>query len=129
MRGFSVKTKGTCSAAVDLCGRKDDDVNFLILKDLLWDVILGLELLSQHESVNIEFGGPESPLKLDVLKPVVGIRPVKLFEHLSSDCHPVTTKRGNYSKADQDFICHRVAKLLADDIIEMSSSPWLAQVV
>ena len=129
VRGSSVKTKGTCSAAVDLCGRKYDDVNFLILIDLLWDVILGQEFLSHLESVNIEFGGPESPLKLSALKPVIGIRPVKLFEHLSSDCHLVTTKRRNYSKADQDFICNKVAKLLAGDIIKMSSSPWRAQAV
>ena len=127
--GFSVKTKGTCSAAVDFRGRKYDDVNFLILKDLLWVVILGQKFLSQHKSVNIEFGEPESSLKLGALKHVVGIRPVKLFEHLSSNCHPVTTKRRNYSKADQEFICNEVAKLLADDIIEMSSSPWRAQVV
>ena len=63
------------------------------------------------------------------MKPLTGIKPVKLFEHLSLDCHPVITKRRKYSKAEEDFVSNEVAKLLADDIIELSSSPWRAQVV
>ena len=120
---------GSCLASVELRGRNYEGVKFLILENLLWNVILGQEFLSQHESVNIVFGESKSPLSLGALKPLTGIKPVKLFEHLSLDCHPVITKRRKYSKAEEDFVSNEVAKLLADDIIELSSSPWRVQVV
>ena len=85
--------------------------------------------MSQHESVNIVFGVSESPLNLCASKSLTGTKPVKLFEHLSLDFHPVITKRRKYSKAEEDFVSSEVAKLLADDIIELSSSPGHAQVV
>ena len=54
---------------------------------------------------------------------------MRLFEHLSPDCRPVAMKRRNYSTADQDFISNEIKKLLADDVIEPSTSPWRAQVM
>ena len=89
VKGSSVKTMGSCLASVELLDRNYEGVKFLILENLLWDVILGQEFLSQHENVNIVFGGSESPLNLGALKPLTGIKPVKLFEHLSLDCHPI----------------------------------------
>ena len=129
VRGAAVETQGFCSATVELCGRKYSDVNFSVMNDLLWDVILGREFLGQHESVSFMFGGAQSPLELGTLKPIKGIEPVKLFEHFDYDCKPVAVKRRNYSRADQSFITDQITQLLDDDIIESSTSPWRAQVV
>ena len=49
--------------------------------------ILDQQLLSQRESVNIAFKGPEPTLKLGALNPSIGIKPVKLFV-----CQSITTK-------------------------------------
>ena len=53
VKGSSVKTMGSCLASVELRGRNYEGVKFLILENLLWDVILGQEFFSQHKSVNI----------------------------------------------------------------------------
>ena len=99
---------------VELRGCKYTDVKFLVMHSLLWYVKLGRDFLIQHESVRFKFGSFE---------------PVRLFEHLSPNCRPLTTKRRNYSKADQSFISSHISQLLEDNIIEISSSPWRAQVV
>ena len=127
--GAAVETQGFCSATVELRGRKYSNVNFSVMNDLLWDVILGREFLGQHECVSFMFGGAQSPLELGALKPIKGIEPKKLFEHFDYDCKPVTVKRRNNSRADQSFITDQITQLLDDDIIESSTSPWRAQVV
>ena len=65
--------------------------------------ILGRDFLSQHQSVNFNFGGPKTFLELGALKPIKGEEPVKLFEHMSPNCEPVAV-RTRYFKADQSFI-------------------------
>ena len=125
----AVKTKGSCVASVELRGRRYESVRLFALENLLWDVILGCEFLSQHESINIKFGGSKSSLQLAAFKPIKIPSPVRLFEHLSPNCRPVATKRRNYSTADQDFISNEIKKLLAYDVIEPSTSPWRAQVM
>ena len=129
VKSSAVKTKGTCCTSVEFRGQSYENVEFSILDDLLWDVILGCEFLSQHESVKIDFGGPKSTLKLGALKSIQGIKPVRLFEHLSTNYRPIATKRRNYSKADENIVNVEISKLLSDVIIEPSSSPWRAQVV
>ena len=83
----------------------------------------------QHESVNFHFGGEKSPLYLGSLQSLKTIEPVKLFQHMSPEIKPIATKSRRYSHADRLFIDSEVAGLLADDIIEESTSPWRAQVV
>ena len=68
-------------------------------------------------------------LELGALKPLKAILLPSLFEHLTADCHPVTTKSRRYSKSDNDFIAIEMRRLLAEEIIEPSISPWRAQVV
>ena len=129
VKGASVKTLGCCAASVELKGRNYSNINFSVMDCLLWDVILGRDFLSQHQSVNFNFGGPKTSLELGALKPIKGVEPVKLFEHMSPNCEPVAVGRRNYSKADQSFISDQVSQLLEDDLIEPSTSPWRAQVV
>ena len=129
VKGTSVKTQGVCSTSVDLQGREYSDVNFSIMDGLLWDVILGRDFLCKHKSVSFMFDGPQPPLNLGALKPLKGVEPARLFEHLTPSCKLVTSKRRNYSKADRSFISNQVQQLVDDDIIEPSLSPWRAQVV
>ena len=124
-----VKTQGVCSTSVDLQGGEYSDVNFSIMDGVLWDVILGRDFLCKHKSVSFMFDGPHPPLNLGTLKPLKDVEPARLFEHLSPNCKPVTSKRRSYSKADRSFISNQVQQLLDDDIIEPSLSPWRAQVV
>ena len=129
VKGASVKTQGVCSTSVNLQGREYSNVNFSIMDGLLWDVILGRDFLCKHKSVSFMFDGPQPLLNLGALKPLKGVEPARLFEHLTPNCKPVTSKRRDYSKADRSFISNQVQQLLDDDIIEPSLSPWRAQVV
>ena len=67
VKNLAIKTKGSCSTLVEFQGRDYNNVNFLVLKNLLWDVILGCQFLSLHKSMKIDFGEPESSLKLGAL--------------------------------------------------------------
>ena len=49
-----------------------------------------------------------------------------LFEYLSPNTCPTATKRHSYSSTDLSFISSKISRLLADDIIEPSNSPWQA---
>jgi len=82
-----------------------------------------------HKSVNIHFGGLERPLHLGTLKPLKASVPVKLFEHISPEVRPIAVKSIRYSQADQEFIAREIRRLLQEDVIEKSTSPWRAQVV
>ena len=98
VKNSAVKTKRFCSTSVGFQGRYYNNVKFLVLENLLWYVILGCEFLSQHKSVKVDFGGPESSLKLGALSILRGIlvKPVLLFEYLNPNIRPITTKRRGY---------------------------------
>jgi len=50
------------------------------------------------------------------------------FKNLTADCHPVAVRSRKYSQ-DRAYINEEVRRLLKEDIIEPSQSPWRAQVV
>ena len=108
-----------------------------ILPELCCDVILGHDVLSQHEKVVIDFGGHRSPLNIDNISKSgfacsltpMHIQPVPLFEHLNSDVRPIRCNSRQHSKPDLDFISEKIEELLSDGRIEPSSSPWRAQVL
>lgn len=54
---------------------------------------------------------------------------VSLFSNLSDDAKPVATKSRRYNQEDRKFIQENIEKLLEEDVIQPSSSPWRAQVV
>ena len=66
-------------------------------------------------------------MHLGVLQAIKTSTPVKLFEHLRENTQPVATKPRRYSQADTEFISSEVKRLLNNDLIEPSSSPWRAQ--
>lgn len=98
------------------------------LEDLCADVIIGHDILSDHSSVEIEFGGTAKPLKIcNVIE--AAVPPVSLFSNLSSNIKPIAIRSRKYSEADKQFIRDEISKLLNDRIIEPSNSPWRAQVL
>ena len=53
----------------------------------------------------------------------------EVFSNLTSDCYPISTKSRKFSSTDRKFIDSEVQKLLKEEIIEPSVSPWRAQIV
>ena len=51
------------------------------------------------------------------------------FSHLAKNCRPTADKTRKYSKEDADFIRAETQRVLLEDIIEPSNSPWRAQVL
>ena len=129
IKGSSAKTIGSCTTQVELLGRSYAGIEFLVMNNLLWDVIFGREFLRQHKCITFNFGGPELPLQIGTLQEVQNINQVRLFEHMTPDCKPIAAKSRKYSNADRKFIDDQVTQLLKDGIIETSKSPQRAQLV
>uniref|UniRef100_A0A2C9KMS6 Reverse transcriptase domain-containing protein n=1 Tax=Biomphalaria glabrata TaxID=6526 RepID=A0A2C9KMS6_BIOGL len=92
------------------------------------DVILGLDFISLHENLQIPFSGKRPPLCVSTLTPAKVEAP-SLFGNLSPNCTPVATKSRRYSLEDSKFINAEIQRLLKEEVIEPSKSPWRAQVL
>ncbi|XP_014366187.2 uncharacterized protein LOC106717015 [Papilio machaon] len=119
---------GYCTATIKLCEHTYKQKSLYILEDLCADVIIGHDILQDHSSVEIEFGGPAKALKICNVM-AAAVPPVSLFSNLSSNIKPVAIKSRKYSEADNQFIKDEIGKLLKDHVIEPSNSPWRAQVL
>jgi len=104
------------------------DQQLYVLDDLCTDIILGNDFLSQHNSLILEYGGSEPDLRVCGLSSM-NLTPPILFPNLTSDCKPVADKSRRYSDNDRKFISNEIQRMLEDDIIERSNSPWRAQIV
>ena len=132
----SLKTHiiGHCFADINLNQRVYKSTRLGVLKDLCSDIILGHDFQKEHERFTIEFGGRKPKLIIPNSTPICAISAAtidepSLFSNLLPDCKPIASKSRRFSKDDQDFIQQEVTKHLSEDIIEISSSPWHAQVV
>ncbi|GFR58712.1 retrovirus-related Pol polyprotein from transposon opus [Elysia marginata] len=125
--GLTKKTQGHC---IDPLFYKDRHYaqKLSLLPDLCADVILGHDFLGKHSEVCFPFDGPQDPLNiLGVV--AANIEAPSLFENLTEDCKPISTKSRRHSLLDERFIESEVQKLLKEEIIEPSLSPWRAQVL
>uniref|UniRef100_A0A8C4WTX5 ribonuclease H n=1 Tax=Eptatretus burgeri TaxID=7764 RepID=A0A8C4WTX5_EPTBU len=120
--------RGYCNVELDVKGYTYRDVRVLVLRDLCADVILGHNVLKQHTSVEIPFGGNKPRLILNALTTAEVSSPL-LFANLSLDCKPIAIKSRRYTTADMNFITSETKRLLEEGIIEPSDSPWRAQVL
>ena len=127
VKGCSSSSVGTCKVKVELKGESYDEVPMTVLKNLLTDAILGQDFIELHQSVNIHFGGFKPALHLGALQLIKTSTPVKLFKHLKDSCISTATRERRYSTHDKKFTSTEVKRLLADDLIEPSHSPWRAQ--
>ena len=121
------KTQGHCLVPLTFKNRKYTQ-KLSLLPDLCSDVILGHDFLNQHSEVSFPFNGSEKPIK------ILGVAAAKveappLFSNLSEDCKPIAVKSYRLSDLEEQFVESEIRKLLKDDIIEPSTSPWRAQVL
>jgi len=105
-----------------------------VIKDLCLDVLLGLDFQTKHKNVVFEFRGPGMPLKIPFYPKYCALAAAKvvepkLFANLLPGCQPIATKSRYFNKADQEFISCEINRLIQEDIIEQSDSPWRAQIV
>nr|XP_026485607.1 uncharacterized protein LOC113393110 [Vanessa tameamea] len=105
-----------------------DDLNLLIVKNLCADLIIGHDILEKHSFLEFSFGGPKEPIIVCNVAEA-SIPAVPLFANISADCKPIAIKSRRFSQDDKQFIIQEIRKLLAEGIIEESSSPWRAQVL
>ena len=109
-------------------GKLYEGVKLSILPNLCSDVILGHDFLKRHEKVEILLDGPNPPLSICNLA-AANAQPPSLFDKLTEGWKPIATKSRRHSKPDEKFIETEIKRLLKEDIIEPSISPWRAQVL
>lgn len=125
---LSSVTTGHCFVKLRYRNTEYPSVKLSLLPNLCSDVLLGHDFLRQHKQVVIPFNGERPPFSLcGVL--AARVKPPSLFENLSPDCKPIATKSRRHSPPDQQFIDFEVQRLLKEQIIEPSQSPWRAQVL
>ena len=59
----------------------------------------------------------------------MNVEPLSLFSGLKPNCKPIAVKSRRYSQNDRKFIELEIQRMLKEDIIEPSTSPWRAQVL
>ncbi|KAF2899044.1 hypothetical protein ILUMI_07131 [Ignelater luminosus] len=117
-----------CSVSIKILGRKYNQAVLLVLRNLCCDVLLGHDLLSQHSSINMQFSGSKSPLNVCGLA-TANVESASLFSHLTPDCKAICTKSRKFNPPDTAIINDEIQRMLKEDIIELSDSPWRAQVL
>ena len=130
MAATSLKTQqvGSCAAKIQYGEHEPRNVYLGVLKGLCADILIGHDLLNEHSSLLIQFGGSKPPLRICGVS-MAEIDPPSLFSDLTPDCRPVADRSRSYSKEDQIFIQAEIDKLLEEGIIEECQSPWRAQVL
>ena len=92
----------------------------------------GQDFLNQHEEVVLKLGGPQENLVIGVdsccYVSATTMETPRLFGNLETTSKLIATKFRKFNKEDKEFIQDEVRKLLSDNIIEPSFSPWRARV-
>jgi len=123
-----VPIRGQCITHLLVENNEFSDVTFNVLDNLATDVIIGKKIFKEHESVTFTFEGHRPPLTLNALKKMSVPFP-KPFSHFSENCRPIADKPRKYSQADLYFTRDETRRLLSDDLIEPSDSPWRAHIL
>ena len=126
----SVKVNSLGYVVVDLniLDYLHENVRVPVVQNLCAPVIIGQDILQMYTSLTINFGGNLPPLSFCGLTTINAPAP-PLFDNLAANCRPIVTKSRRYSPADRKFVDAEIQRLLSEDIIEPSNSPWRAQVV
>lgn len=120
--------QGICHANIQLEKHQYKLQPLLIVNNLCADVIIGHDILKNHSSLELKFGGTQEPLRIcNVME--ASVPPASLFTNLSPHIKPIAIRSRHHNREDENFINTEVAKLLEDGIIEPSVSPWRAQVL
>ena len=127
-QSLTSEVSGCCYVELKFKDRVYPNFKLLILPNLCAQVILGIDFLSLHESITMKFGGKQPSLTVCGLS-TLKVNPPSLFRNLTPNCRPIADKSRKYSSDDREFINSETNRLLSEDIIEESHSPWRAQVV
>ena len=119
---------GTCLVNIEIGNNSYSCVEFKVMNNLCADLIIGIEMLSRHSEVKINYGGTLPSLNICALN-AMKVEPPSLFSFLSPTCKPIATKSRFYSQSNREFIESEVKRLLKEGVIEPSISPWRAQIV
>ena len=130
---MKVKSDGFCLVDLVHNGMKYPSTRLNVFQDLCSDIILGLDFQSQHQRLIFNFNGDSPDLIIsrnsNCSLTAADTNEVFLFANLSPDVKPIATRSRRYSQEDRRFIQENIDKLLSEEIIRPSSSPWRAQVV
>ncbi|XP_072324752.1 uncharacterized protein [Scyliorhinus torazame] len=138
----SAEVSGYCVVTLSVNGVVFQDFKFMVLPHLCAPALLGLDFQCHLRSLTLHFNGPLPPLSVSNPQffpdsppdptcslSTLRIPPPSLFANLTPDCKPVATKSRRYSFGDRQFIRAEIKRLLSENIIAPSTSPWRAQVV
>ena len=131
--GLTAKVLGTVHSDMKVQGRDYKNIKFGVVPQLCADIILGQDFLCKHEEVVLKLGGPQESLVIGVDSccnvSATTMETPRLFRNLETTSKLVATKSRKFNNEDKEFIQEEVRKLLSDNIIEPSFSPWRAQVL
>ena len=125
---LSCRVIGYCMVNLELKENFYSKIKLLVMKNLCCEVVLGHNFLNRHSHLTIPFGGTKPALQICGLA-TAKVQYPSLFSNLTSDCKPIAVKSRHYSLKDKEFIAMEVKRLLKENIIEPSKSPWRAQVL
>ena len=124
---------GCCTADITLNNCTYTKVKLSVLKDLCSDIILGHDFKKRHKRVPIELHGTQSDLIVSnspsCALAAASVDELSLFANVNPDSKPIATKSRRFSFSDKTFIAEEISRLMSENIIEHSTSPWRAQVV
>ncbi|CAK8698052.1 unnamed protein product [Clavelina lepadiformis] len=130
---LSCTISGFCVADVAINNQTYTAVTFGVMDHLCADIILGQTFQKQHKRLVIEYDGCLEDFVISKSSscalPAALVPTETLFPNLPRNCKPIAVKSRQYNEADRNFIAGEIKKLLEDDIIETSRSPWRAQIV
>ena len=110
-------------------------MEFTLLDNLVKEVIVGLKVLKKHRAITLKLDGKEKPLNFKPAKAshlsvmCSKVEFPTLFPGINQNTNPVRMPSRKYSKNERNFVEKEIKRLLQDDIIEESISPWRSQVV
>ena len=129
----SASVRGYCIIDLNVENQMYPCVKLQVLDSLCSDMILGLDFMSRHKSLQINFGGSGMDLVIGDEKhcglTALTREPPRLFAHLDSECFPIKSPSRKYSSEDRKFIKEECEKLVDEGICVPSTSPWRAQVI
>ena len=101
---------------------------FYVVSELVFPVIVGMDLLCQHSKVVLSLGGSLEPLEICcALSPIQDTPTYRLLPGVDLErLKPVAVPSRRFT-AHADFIKIEVERLLKEGIIQESQSPWRAQ--
>ena len=125
------KSLGKTSAELTVFEQKYN-LQLGVTQNLCADLILGQDFMKRHRRVVFEVNEEGNDIIINSFVCTVAaakINPIRIFKNLVPGVRPIATKSRRFNAEDQLLIQSEIKKLLDDNIIEPSTSPWRAQVL